>query len=106
MSANPVATVCFYDVPSSEKPDYSEYRGATKITNLTHITDAAICNAPTLPGLVRNVQGLSIFNNQDASNATVVVKIDDGGTDTIIMRQVLGAGETLVYEDGAGWGVL
>ena len=69
-------------------------------TNST--TDVTAVAAPGLVGIRRNVFSLSVYN-KDSAQATVTVKIDDGGSERILVKQTLNAGDSLNYEHGAGW---
>ena len=104
-TTEPHVTVCFYDVPSDTRQDYSEYRGGTKLTKTTGATAATICAAPPLAGTVRNIRHICVFN-ADSASVTPSIRIDDGGTDYTQYSQALAAGKSLVYEDGAGWQVI
>jgi hypothetical protein len=98
----PQIVAIYYDVPAQTKEDYSEYRGKNFPVNLNHITDVDVVTAPGGVGTVRNVETISIFNT-NVITQTVTVKIDDGGTEYIIIRVALATLESLHYEDGQGW---
>lgn len=99
-------TVSYYDVPSQTKlNDFSEYRGALQVSVSDDTTDVDICAAPTVAGTVRNIDYINIYN-KDSASIQVTVKIDDGGTETILIRRTLTTLQTLFYEDGAGWIVI
>jgi hypothetical protein len=53
----------------------------------------------------RVVDFISIFN-RDTVNATVTIKLDANGTEYILFKCTLAAGETLVYQEGVGFFVL
>lgn len=80
-------------------------RGADKNTTSNNTTDVTIVDAPVLQGHIVNVHSITI-HNKDTAPATPTVKIDDNGTESILMKQAIGTGESLVYEDGAGWQLL
>lgn len=50
------------------------------------------------------VKAISVYN-ADTVNATVTAKKDVSGTEYPIFKATLESGETLTYEDGAGWSV-
>lgn len=80
-------------------------RGGTKVAMSNNTTDVDIMDAPTLHGTVRNVHTIMI-HNKDTVTQTVTVKLDDAGTETILVKQSVAAGESLTYEDNAGWEIL
>jgi hypothetical protein len=53
-------------------------------------------------GIIRNVHTIFV-HNKDTTTATVTVKMDDSGTETIFIKQLLAVGESLTYEDRSGW---
>ena len=67
---------------------------------LNNTTDVTILAAPVLNPR-REPVGITIYN-KDTAAVTVTVKTDDGTTERIIEKKQLAAGETLVYEKGAG----
>lgn len=67
----------------------------TADTNST--TDVDVCSAPK-SGDIRIIDSVMIYN-KDTVDATVILKIDDGGAETILIRTTLAPNETLVYED-------
>ena len=80
-------------------------RGGTKVATSNNTTDVDIVDAPELQGRIRNVHTIMI-HNKDTVTATITVKLDNSGTETILTKQTLRAQETLVYEDQAGWQVI
>jgi hypothetical protein len=77
-------------------------RGAPQVATSNDTTDATIVSAPVLQGIVRNVHTIFV-HNKDTTTATVTVKMDDSGTETIFIKQLLAVGESLTYEDKSGW---
>jgi hypothetical protein len=67
-------------------------------------TDVTVCPAPT-SGLTRNIENISVYN-ADTVNATVAIKIDNGGTETIIVKHQLTTTQSLVYESMIGWFII
>jgi hypothetical protein len=104
-TTQPQVTVGYYDVPAQEKISASEYRGAMQVTNTNSTTDVTICAAPQLEGTVRNIDHVCVYN-KDSGSVTVTLKLDDGGTETILLSQALATTESLVYERGQGWQVI
>jgi hypothetical protein len=104
-TTQPHCIVSFYDVPAQSKDDFSEYRGATKITATNSATAVTICEAPGVNGTVRNIDYISI-QNRDSVSATVTVQIDDANTDYVLVSQSVAAGKTLEWTRSAGWKIL
>lgn len=102
--ADVITNVWFYDVKARTKPDNSEYQGSWKGTASNGTTDVDICEAPA-SNVVRNIDSISVYNG-NAATRVVTVKIDDNGTDTVILARSLTTGQTLSYEAGTGWVVL
>lgn len=80
-------------------------RGGAQVSTTNSTTDVTIVDAPVLQGYIINIHSLTI-HNKDTATATVTVKIDDNGTEKILIKQAVSVGESLVYEDGFGWQVL
>lgn len=96
-----VACVYFDQLPQSTT---SEPRRTHKLTATNNTTDVTIVAAPG-DGIVRNISNVTVFND-DTVAATVTVKIDDNGTEWVLVEQALAASESLVYEHGTGWQIL
>lgn len=73
-----------------------------KATQSNNTTDVTVVAAPALQGIRRNVHTFSCYN-KDTASAIVTVKVDDGGTERILVKQTLNSGDSLNYEHGAGW---
>jgi hypothetical protein len=58
-----------------------------------------------LQGWIKNIHSITVHNS-DTATATVTVKIDDNGTEKILVKQAISVGESLVYETDSGWQVL
>ena len=80
----------------------TKYASKQSVTNQT--TDVDICDAPQ-QNFTRNIETITVYN-ADTVAATITVKIDNGGTETILFKQALNAGETFLLEHGAGAQVL
>ena len=80
-------------------------RGGVQKSNSNNTTDVTIVDAVGQQGIVRNVR-LITLHNKDTAVSTVTVKIDDSGSETILIKQAIAAGETLTYEDGRGFEIL
>lgn len=104
-TSQPQVSVVSYDVDARSKPTAEDYRRSLTVTNTNSATDVDICAAPGTINAVRHIEHVCVFN-KDSVAATVTVKIDDGGTETILVSQALAAGESLVYERGQGWQVI
>ena len=79
--------------------------GGSQVSTSNNTTDVDIVDAPGTNGTVRNIHTIFI-NNKDTATATITVKIDNNGTETILVKQAIRTGESLVYEDQSGWEVL
>ena len=80
-------------------------RGGDQVSLSDSTNDVTIVSAPALQGIIRNIHTISIYN-ADTVAATVSVKIDDSGTEKILVKQELDSGASLTYEDGTGWMVI
>ena len=103
VSANQLqCTVSFFD----ENVSGERTRGSSQQTNTNSTTDVDICNAlgTGKEGFIRNIDTLTVYN-RDTAAATVTVKKDDGGTETILVKATLATLETLAYDHEAGWRV-
>ena len=102
-TSQPQAVVSFYD----ENNAGEQTRGADQETNLNSTTDVDICNAlgTGKESYTRNIDTLTIYN-RDTVSATVTVKIDDGGTESILIKATIAPNETLTYDHESGWDVI
>ena len=103
-TTNPTVTVSFYDIIRQTKTDYSDYPLSNQFTVLAGVTETDICATPST-GTTRHIRRISIYN-ADTASVTVTVCIDDNGTNRILCKKAIAAGETLNYESGNGWYVL
>lgn len=94
-SLQPQATVFFSDQSATG------YSGGSKLTLLNSTTDVDIANSPAA-STIRDVDCLQIYN-RDSASVTVSIKIDVGGTDSIIITVTLATSETLEYTHSDGW---
>ena len=101
VSANqPEVSSFFFDhIPQATT---SVRRGASKVTSTNDTSDVDIVDAPVLHGTIRNIHTICI-HNKDTATVTVTAKIDDAGSEKILVKQAIRTGESLTYEDGAGW---
>lgn len=95
----------YYDTPREKKEGNEEYPRRLQIAKSNSTTDVDICDAPGRYDVVRNIEHICVYNKHSAS-VTVVIKIDDGGTEAILLKQTLAAEESLVHEATGGWQVL
>jgi hypothetical protein len=93
----------FFDL--TPQTDTTERRGGTQKATSNDTTDVTIVDAVAVQGRIRNVHTLTL-HNRDTVSSTVTVKYDDSGTETILIKQSVAAGENLTYEDNAGWQLL
>ncbi len=80
-------------------------RGGVQTSSSNGISDVTISSAPATQGIIRNIHTIFI-NNKDTATRIVTVKLDDGGSQKILIKQTLASGDSLVYEDNRGWEVL
>lgn len=103
--ADVIANVFYYDVKARTKGDNSEYQGAWVSTPSDGTNDVDICGAPAT-NVIRNIDTIQVYNG-NAATRVVTIKIDDGGTDKILLVKSLTTGQNLIYDaGGAGWQVL
>ena len=95
-------TVVYHEEIPTERRDIRLF---TTLNDTNNTTDVTILAAPTLINYVRVIKGITIYN-KDTASATVVVKLDDNGTETIFIRRTLTTLQTLHYEDGVGWQII
>jgi hypothetical protein len=96
-------TANFYDITPQSTTTLR--RGGVQQAASNNTSDVTFASAPALQGIVRNVQTIFI-NNKDTATRTVTVKLDDNGSQKILVKQSIAAGESLVYEDNSGWQIL
>ena len=87
----------FYD----ENMEGVDTKQGSKQSVSNNTTDVDIVAAPA-QNFVRNVEYISIYN-ADTITSTVTVKIDDGVTETIIIKAALATLESLHYDNQGGW---
>lgn len=75
---------------------------ATHRTVMNSTTDVTILPAPGVAGQVREPLSIVLYN-KDGVTHTATVKSDDGTTEIILQKVLLGPAETLAYEKGRGW---
>ena len=98
-------TVSYYDVAAQTKSGTEEYRRLVSTNVTASATPVDVCDAPSTNNTVRNIVYLCV-HNADTVSATPTVQIDDASTTYKQMSKALTAGQSLVYEHGAGWQVL
>jgi hypothetical protein len=76
--------------------------GATVVTT-NNTTSVTVVPAPT-SGVNREIFTLTVYN-KDTASATVTLTYTEDGTDYIIAKATLSAGDTLAYTDRHGWTV-
>lgn len=77
------------------------YTPGRTVTNTNNTTDVNVVPAPGA-STQRVVDLVCIYNN-DTVAATVTVKFDANGTEYILWKGTLTAGQTLTYVEGTGW---
>lgn len=104
VSANQPEVTCTYFDHIPQVTTTIQRRGH-KVSTLNNTTDVEIVPAPGLPGHIRNIETIHA-HNKDTAATTITIKMDDGGTETILVKQSIAAGESLVYEHSTGWQIL
>lgn len=69
--------------------------------NTNNTTDVNLAGPPA-SGEIYDIQNINIFN-LDTVPQTVTVKLDVSGTETILYRATVGAGEVLTWSPEGGW---
>lgn len=94
----------YYDtIPTDNSA--AQNRGGVKNSLTNNTTDVTIVAAPSGVGRVRNVHTIFVYN-KDTVSATVTIKLDNSGSETVFVKQTIRTNEGLVYEDQSGWTVL
>lgn len=104
-TTQPQVSVVSYDVDARSRSTTEEYRRSLTVIATNSGTDVDICAAPSVINAVRHIEHVCVYN-KDSAGVTVTIKIDDGGTETILVSQALAAGESLIYERGQGWQII
>lgn len=97
-------TCVYYDVPAQTQEGTLEFRRFVYNDDTNNTTDVTLVPAPSIPNVSREIESIFVYN-KDTVNATVTIKLTNGTTDYIIVKQVLATTETLVYERGQGWAI-
>lgn len=97
--------VSFYDTLLENQQGAEERPRRLQVATTNNTTDVDICDAPPRYDVVRNIENICVHNKHSAS-VTVKIKIDDGGTDYILVAVLLATLESLVYEATGGWQVI
>lgn len=69
--------------------------------NTNDTTDVNLAGAPS-SGEVYDIQNINIFNN-DTASATVTIKLDVSGTETILYKGVVGVNDVISWSGEGGW---
>lgn len=80
------------------------YTPGRTVTNTNNTTDVNVVGSPGAS--TQRVVDLIHIYNADTASATVTVKFDANGTEYILWKGALAAGEALTYTDGGGFVVL
>jgi len=99
VTANQLQCVACWSDISSTTLAVTDFGRTLIITNST--TDVDIVGSPAADTR-RLIDFISIYNN-DTVNATVTLKIDANGTESILQKVTLATGETLIYSDKNGF---
>ena len=92
-------TVNYYDETIDNQNPTTRHFVKVSASNST--TDVDICLAPRV-GFIRNIDTLTVYN-ADSVAATVTIKMDDSGTETILVKRSIATLASLHYEVGVGW---
>lgn len=69
--------------------------------NTNNTTDVDLAGAPS-SGEVYDIQNINIFNN-DTASATVTIKLNVSGTETILYKGVVGVNDVISWSGEGGW---
>lgn len=69
--------------------------------NTNNTTDVDLAGAPS-SGEVYDIQNINIFN-KDTASATVTIKLDVSGTETILYKGVVGVNDVISWSGEGGW---
>lgn len=85
---------------------YKVYTSTTTVDgkiaiNTNNTTDVDLAGAPS-SGETYDIQNINIYNN-DTVSATVTIKLDVSGTETILYKGVVGVGDVISWTAEGGW---
>ena len=69
--------------------------------NTNDTTDVDLAGPPS-SGEIYDIQNINIFNN-DTASATVTIKLDVSGTETILYKGVVGVNDVISWSGEGGW---
>ena len=96
-----VSIVTFFrQTANSEQP----IRAGIQVAASNHITDVDALDLPA-QNETKVVANWNLYNGDNVDH-TVSALLDDNGTNRLLKKKLLAAGEALTYEDGAGWDIL
>lgn len=99
-TSQPTAVVSYTDV---ENANQKKFFVESAVSTLNNTTAVDLIPSPD-KAMVREVDSIHIRNN-DTVEATVIVRINDNGTNYELIKATIQSGETLVYTDSEGWKV-
>ena len=100
-TTQPDVVVCFRDVKRKIQADFV---AQTKVTTTSGASAVDICDAPD-PAVVREVDTITITNN-DTASVSATVRYNDGVSTYKIITVTLLTLENLCYAAGLGWRVV
>lgn len=100
-TTQPDVVVCFRDIKRKLQADF---KAQTKVAVTAGATAVDICDAPD-PAIVREVDAITIANN-DTASVSVTVRYNASGTTYKIITATLLTLENLCYAAGQGWRVI
>ena len=97
----------YYDVLSQTKSGTEEYKRAARVQNTNGATAVTAVASPVNTNVTRMIEHICVYNHDTVSvTATVQVYNSTGTVTTRLLKQVLAAGETLIYEHEGGWQII
>ena len=100
-TTQPDVVVCFRDIRRKLQADF---KAQTKVTTTSGASAVDICDAPD-PAVVREVDTITIANN-DTASVSATIRYNDNGTTYKIITVTLLTLENLCYAAGSGWRVI
>ena len=86
-----------------DKTGATNYTPGSSAGAVSGAADTTIVAAPASATIYRVLTEVTVYNTDATASTTVVIQKDVGGTERLMISAVLRPGETLTYEDGAGW---
>lgn len=97
-------TAVYFD-QLQQASDMQPPRRATRLTSTSSAAVVIAVSSPAADGIIRNIEHFTAYNGT-TTTATPELKIVSGAVTTVLIKQALTTGKSLVYEHGTGWQVL